>query len=116
MKLSFNKIIIYKGHGWNSNVFLFTSLRNARGSENNSGTVNADHVPSKDSIRKAWERTKDKPELQEQLKNSNPKLYEMIESIKDDNNGRNLIAMEVLAKDHKRALTMGASHQAKKCR
>ena len=77
--------------------------------------MNADHIPSKDSIRKAWERTKDKPELQ-QLKNSNPKLYEMIESIKDDNNGRNLIAMEVLAKDHKRALTTGASQHSKKCR
>ncbi|XP_067449614.1 uncharacterized protein [Thunnus thynnus] len=91
-------------------------LIDARQSKNNSGTVNADHVPPKDSIRKAWERTKDKPELQEQLKNSNPKLYEMIESIKDDNNGRNLIAMEVLAKDHKRALTTASSHQAMKCR
>ncbi|XP_044206348.1 uncharacterized protein LOC122981723 isoform X1 [Thunnus albacares] len=99
-----------------ASVEKYKRLRNARGSENNSGTVNADHVPSKDSIRKAWERTKDKPELQEQLKNSNPKLYEMIENIKDDKNGLNLIAMEVLAKDHKRALTMGASHQAKKCR
>ncbi|XP_042263836.1 uncharacterized protein LOC121895074 [Thunnus maccoyii] len=99
-----------------ASVEKYKQLIDARQSKNNRGTVNADHVPSKDSIRKAWERTKDKPELQEQLKNSNPKLYEMIESIKDDNNGRNLIAMEVLVKDHKRALTMGASHQAKKCR
>eukprot|EP00064_Thunnus_orientalis_P025120 superscaffoldBa00011948_g25447 len=99
-----------------ASVEKYKQLIDVRQSKNNSGTVNADHVPSKDSIRKAWERTKDKPELQEQLKNSNPKLYEMIESIKDDNDGRNLIAMEVLAKDHKRALTMGASHQAMKCR
>ena len=88
----------------------------ARQSKNNSGPVNADHILPKDSIRKAWERTKDKPELQEQLKNSNPKLYEMIESIKDDNNGQNLIAMEVLAADHRCALTMGQSQHAKKCR
>ncbi|CAK6983566.1 uncharacterized protein LOC122981724 [Scomber scombrus] len=94
----------------------YKRLLDARTFDNNSGTVNADHIPHKDSVDQAWNRIKDKPELQEQLKNRNPKLYEMIEGIKDDNNGRNLIAMEVLAKDHQCVLTIGKNQHAKKSR
>ena len=107
------------------NIFLFSSLKEDRKSNkkknsppvnDNSPQVNADHILPKDSVRQAWDRTKDKPKLQEKLKNTNPKLYEMIESIKDDNNGRNLVAMEVLAVDHRFALTTGRSHYAQKSR
>ncbi|CAK6981995.1 uncharacterized protein LOC121895074 [Scomber scombrus] len=95
---------------------LLDARRSDNNNNNNSRTVNADHIPPKDSVRQAWERTKGKPELREQLRNTNPKLYEMIKSIKDDNNGRNLVAMEVLAKDHRCALTTASSHYAKKSR
>ncbi|CAK6980120.1 uncharacterized protein LOC122981723 isoform X2, partial [Scomber scombrus] len=97
----------------------YKRLLDARRSDNNnnsSRTANADHIPPKNSVGQAWNRIKDKPELREQLKNRNPKLYEMIEGIKDDNNGRNLVAMEVLAVDHRCALTTASSQHAKKSR
>lgn len=98
--------------------YFLTSLKNARKcDDNNRGILNADHIPPKDAISKAWKRlSEDRPEQQEQFKNTNPNLYEMIASIKDDNNGQSLIAMEVLAVDHRRALTTGRSHRATKCR
>ncbi|CAK6984368.1 uncharacterized protein LOC122981723 isoform X2, partial [Scomber scombrus] len=94
----------------------FIGARRSDNNNNSSRTANADHIPPKNSVGQAWNRIKDKPELQEQLKNRNPKLYEMLEGIKDDNNGRNLVAMEVLAVDHRCALTTASSHYAKKSR
>uniref|UniRef100_UPI0037E947D5 uncharacterized protein n=1 Tax=Semicossyphus pulcher TaxID=241346 RepID=UPI0037E947D5 len=89
---------------------------NNRADNNSSGSVHADHIPPKDSINRALQKIKDRPELQQQLRNSNPALYSMIESIKEDNNGGNLVAMEVIAEDHRRALTTGRGHHVEKCR
>uniref|UniRef100_UPI0037E76790 uncharacterized protein isoform X2 n=1 Tax=Semicossyphus pulcher TaxID=241346 RepID=UPI0037E76790 len=44
------------------------------------------------------------------------KYKHMIESIKEDKHGRNLVAMEVMAVDHRRALTTGRGHHVVKCR
>jgi len=51
-----------------------------------------------------------------ELKNKNPELNKLISSIKTDINGQNLIAMEVLGQDHRRALTTGPSSRSQMAR
>ncbi|XP_052409495.1 uncharacterized protein LOC127955908 [Carassius gibelio] len=86
-----------------------------RSSKNTTGTLNTSHIPPKDSIRLA-ESAIDNPDSVSDLKNKNLPLYELISSIKTDSNGWNLIAMEVLGQDHRRALTTGPSSLSKTAR
>lgn len=51
-----------------------------------------------------------------EFRDKNLELYKLISSIKTDNNGQNLIAMEVLGQDHKRALTTGPSDHSQMAR
>lgn len=86
-----------------------------RSSKNTTGTLNTIHIPPKDSIRLA-ESAIDNPDSVSELKNKNLPLYKLISSIKTDSNGWNLIAMEVLGQDHRRALTTGPSSLSKTAR
>ncbi|KAI4893737.1 hypothetical protein NFI96_026669, partial [Prochilodus magdalenae] len=97
-------------------VSKYKSLLSARrNSNNNNGTLNADHIPPKDSIRQAQKLIKNL-DPQEQYAIKNPQLHKLIESIQNDNNGQNLIAMEVLGQDHRHALTSGSSSHSKMSR
>ncbi|KAG1928587.1 preprotein translocase subunit SecA [Pimephales promelas] len=72
-------------------VGAYNSVQSAqRSSKNNTGTLNTSHIPPKDSIRLA----------QTVIENSNS----------------NLIAMEVLGQDHRRALTTGPSSRSQMAR
>ncbi|KAK2892403.1 hypothetical protein Q8A67_012391 [Cirrhinus molitorella] len=82
-------------------------------SKNTTGTLNTSHIPPKDSIRLA-QTFIEKPNSE--WKNKNPALYKLISSIKTDNNGWTLIAMEVLGQDHRRALTTGPSSRSQMAR
>ncbi|XP_059367657.1 uncharacterized protein LOC132106059 [Carassius carassius] len=94
----------------------YKSVVSARGSsKNTTGTLNTSHIPPKDSIRIA-ESVIDKPDSVSELKNKNLPLYNLISSMKTDSNGWNLIAMEVLGQDHRRALTTGPSSLSKTAR
>ncbi|KAK9976718.1 hypothetical protein ABG768_021923 [Culter alburnus] len=94
----------------------YNSVQSARrSSENNKGTLNTSHIPPKDSIRLAQTVIENSNSVSE-IKNKNPELYKMISSIKTDNNGLNLIAMEVLGQDHRRALTTGPSSRSQMAR
>ncbi|KAK9976688.1 hypothetical protein ABG768_021893 [Culter alburnus] len=86
-----------------------------RSSENNKGTLNTSHIPPKDSIRLAQMVIENSNSVRE-IKNKNPELYKLISSIKTDNNGLSLIAMEVLGQDHRRALTTGPSSRSQMAR
>ncbi|XP_016328326.1 uncharacterized protein LOC107677803 [Sinocyclocheilus anshuiensis] len=86
-----------------------------RSSKNTTGTLNTSHIPPKDSIRLA-ESVIDNQNSVSKLKNKNLPLYKLISSIKTDSNGWNLIAMEVLGQDHRRALTTGPSSRSQKAR
>ncbi|XP_067248763.1 uncharacterized protein [Chanodichthys erythropterus] len=86
-----------------------------RCSENNKGTLNTSHIPPKDSIRLAQMVIENSNSVSE-IKNKNPELYKLISSIKTDNNGLSLIAMEVLGQDHKQALTTGPSSRSQMAR
>ncbi|XP_051747343.1 uncharacterized protein LOC127511048 isoform X6 [Ctenopharyngodon idella] len=94
----------------------YKSVQSARrSSENNKGTLNTSHIPPKDSIRLAQTVIENSNSVSE-IKNKNPELYKLISSIKTDNNGLNLIAMEVLGQDHRRALTTGPSSRSQTAR
>ncbi|XP_036418950.1 uncharacterized protein LOC118802510 [Colossoma macropomum] len=91
----------------------YKSLLSARKySNNNNGTLNADHIPPKDSIRQAQKLIKHLDP--QEVKNS--QLYKLVDSIQNDNNGQNLIAMEVLGQNHRQALTSGPSNHSKMSR
>ncbi|KAL0194980.1 hypothetical protein M9458_008552, partial [Cirrhinus mrigala] len=74
----------------------------------NTTLLNTSHIPPKDSIRLA-QTVIENPNALSEFKNKNPALYKLISSMKTDNNGWNLTAMEVLEQDHRRALTTGPS-------
>ncbi|CAM4573302.1 unnamed protein product [Leuciscus chuanchicus] len=94
----------------------YNSVQSARrSSKNNTGTLNTSHIPPKDSIRLAL-TFKENPNSVSEFKNKNPELHKLISSIKTDNNGQNLIAMEVLGQDHRRALTTGPSSRSQMAR
>lgn len=96
--------------------FSLDSVQSARrSSKNNTGTLNTSHIPPKDSIRLAQMAIED-PNSGSEIKNKNPELYKLISSIKTDNNGLNLIAMEVLGQDHRQALTTGPSSRSQMAR
>ncbi|KAI4890633.1 hypothetical protein NFI96_016962, partial [Prochilodus magdalenae] len=84
-----------------------------RNSNDNNRTLNADHIPPKDSIRQAQKLIKN---MDPQFAIKNPQLYKLIDSIQNDNNGQDLIAMEVLGQDYRRALTSGSSSHSKRSR
>ncbi|XP_028980887.2 uncharacterized protein LOC105009149 isoform X1 [Esox lucius] len=75
------------------------------------GIVEADQIPPKDSLKLA----RDHPQI-ENLRQKNPKLYDMINSIESDPNGMNLLAMRVLKQHHRDALTTGSSKESDNCR
>ncbi|CAB1318245.1 unnamed protein product [Coregonus sp. 'balchen'] len=58
-----------------------------------SGVVEADHIPPKSSLKQARDQQSQMKDLQQK----NPKLYEMINSIGSDSNGENLPTMRLLA-------------------
>ncbi|XP_048010494.1 uncharacterized protein LOC125244454 [Megalobrama amblycephala] len=94
----------------------YNSVQSAqRSSKNNTATLNTSHIPPKDSIRLAQMAIED-PNSGSEIKNKNPELYKLISSIKTDNNGLNLIAMEVLGQDHRQALTTGPSSRSQVAR
>lgn len=94
----------------------YNSVQSAqRSSKNNTGTLNTSHIPPKDSIRRA-QTFIENPNSESEFKNKNPELYKLISSIKTDNNGQKLIAMEVLGQDHRRALTTGPSSHSQMAR
>ncbi|XP_077065732.1 uncharacterized protein LOC143718601 [Siphateles boraxobius] len=94
----------------------YNSVQSARrSSKNNTGTLNTSHIPPKDSIRLALTFIEN-PNSVSDFKNKNPELHKLISSIKTDNNGQNLIAMEVLGHDHRRALTTGPSSRSQMAR
>ncbi|XP_039509517.1 uncharacterized protein LOC120464199 [Pimephales promelas] len=94
----------------------YNSVQSARrSSKNNTGTLNTSHIPPKDSIRLALTFIEN-PNSVSELKNKNPELNKLISSIKTDINGQNLIAMEVLGQDHRRALTTGPSSRSQMAR
>ncbi|CAM4573095.1 unnamed protein product [Leuciscus chuanchicus] len=94
----------------------YNSVQSARrSSKNNAGTLNTSHIPPKDSIRRALTFIEN-PNSVSEFKNKNPELHKLISSIKTDNNGQNLIAMEVLGQDHRRALTTGPSSRSQMAR
>ncbi|XDV26047.1 hypothetical protein PO909_029851, partial [Leuciscus waleckii] len=97
-------------------VGVYNSVQSAqRSSKNNTGTLNTSHIPPKDSIRLALTFI-ESPNSVSEFKNKNPELHKLISSIKTDNNGLNLIAMEVLGQDHRRALTTGPSSRSQMAR
>ncbi|KAJ7996402.1 hypothetical protein DPEC_G00236710 [Dallia pectoralis] len=77
----------------------------------NRGIVVADHIPPKDSLKLA----RDHPQI-EDLRQKNPKLYDLIDSVGSDPNGMNLVAMRVLTQHHRDALTTGTSKESDNCR
>ncbi|KAL0194974.1 hypothetical protein M9458_008546, partial [Cirrhinus mrigala] len=85
-----------------------------RRSSKNTTLLNTSHIPPKDSIRLA-QTVIENPNSLSEFKNKNPALYELISSIKTDNRW-NLIAMEVLGQDHRRALTTGPSSHSQMAR
>ncbi|XP_048011335.1 uncharacterized protein LOC125244980 [Megalobrama amblycephala] len=94
----------------------YNSVQSARrSSKNNTITLNTSHIPPKDSIRLAQMAIED-PNSGSEIKNKNPELYKLISSIKTDNSGLNLIAMEVLGQDHRQALTTGPSSRSQVAR
>ncbi|XP_060768159.1 uncharacterized protein LOC132875403 [Neoarius graeffei] len=86
-----------------------------KSSKNTTGILNTSHIPPKDSIRQAWMFMENSGSVTE-FRDKNLELYKLISSIKTDNNGQNLIAMEVLGQDHKRALTTGPSDRSQMAR
>ncbi|XP_034158338.2 uncharacterized protein LOC113528924 [Pangasianodon hypophthalmus] len=90
-------------------------LSACKSSKNTTGTLNTSHIPPKDSIRQAQMFLENSNSVNE-IKNKNPEFYKLISSIKTDNNGQNLIAMEVLGQDHRRALTTGPSTRSQMAR
>ncbi|KAF4073474.1 hypothetical protein AMELA_G00259060 [Ameiurus melas] len=82
-----------------------------RSTNTTSGTLKTSHIPPKDSIRQAQTFTESSNSSSHvsEFKKKNPQLYNLISSIKTDSDGQNLIAMEVLGQDHRRALTTGPS-------
>lgn len=93
--------------------------------------VEADHIPPKSSL---WELRNiliHDVEKRESLKKMNKPFFDLVMNNKDnnemaqnnnDNNkayknyGRQLISMNALHWDHRRALTTGNSHESKACR
>ncbi|KAI7793682.1 hypothetical protein IRJ41_025213, partial [Triplophysa rosa] len=93
-----------------------TSVVSARRlSVNVIGALNTSHIPPKDSIRLA-QMFLENPKSASEFKKKSPELYKLISSIKSDNNGQNLIAMEVLGQDHIQALTTGPSSRSQMAR
>ncbi|KAG7314318.1 hypothetical protein KOW79_021621 [Hemibagrus wyckioides] len=88
----------------------------ARKSSRNTGTLSTSHIPPKDSIRQAQTFMETSDSANNQLKSKNPGLYKLISSINTDISGQNLIAMEVLGLDHRRALTTGPNTSSQKAR
>ncbi|XP_051987382.1 uncharacterized protein LOC127647274 [Xyrauchen texanus] len=86
-----------------------------KSSKNTTGTLISSHIPSKDSIRQAQMFMENSNSVNE-FKNKNPELNKLINSIKTDNTGQHLIAMEVLGQDHRQALTTGPSNRSQMAR
>ncbi|XP_061578314.1 uncharacterized protein LOC133444499 isoform X1 [Cololabis saira] len=76
----------------------------------NSSPVEADHIPPRNSIQKVYETLKSEDKLDE-FKEKNRGLSHILHE-----GGNRGLCMEVRAEDHKRALTTGASHQARAVR
>nr|XP_046159659.1 uncharacterized protein LOC123998645 isoform X1 [Oncorhynchus gorbuscha] len=77
----------------------------------NEGITEADHIPPKDSLKKALNNVR-----LDRLLQVNPRLHEMIMSLVNDPTGQKLLTMRVLYQDHRDALTTGSSKESKICR
>ncbi|KAI7793445.1 hypothetical protein IRJ41_023817 [Triplophysa rosa] len=82
---------------------------------NITGTLNTSHIPPKDSFRLAQTFVEESKSASE-FKTKNTELYKLISSVKTDNNGQTLIAMEVLGQDHRQALTTGPTSRSQMAR
>ncbi|XP_030639970.1 uncharacterized protein LOC115820499 [Chanos chanos] len=100
--------------GYVDNYKCVTHVRNTsenNGNNNRKRTVNADHIPPKNSIKMAWQCIQANPERREELKTQNPGLYNMLQSSENDQ-----LAMEVFKSHHMQALTTGRSKESTLCR
>ncbi|RXN12430.1 hypothetical protein ROHU_010113 [Labeo rohita] len=93
----------------------YKSVVSVRRSSKNTTPLHTSHIPPKDSIRLA-QMVIENPNSLSEFKSKNPVLYELISSIKTDDSGWNLIAMEVLGQDHRQALTTGPSSHSQMAR
>ncbi|XP_028848110.1 uncharacterized protein LOC114797369 [Denticeps clupeoides] len=82
----------------------------------NKNEVNADHIPAKDTYKRARKMIEDNPHLAKQLKKNHPEIHALLERSKSDNNGRHLLCMEVLTEHHKQALTTYNSQESQQIR
>ncbi|KAL0965752.1 hypothetical protein UPYG_G00285250 [Umbra pygmaea] len=86
-----------------------TIFKTSHDKENQS--VEVDHIPPKSLLKLA----SDNPKI-DNLKQNNPKLYDMITSTESDPRGENMLTMVVLRFHHRVALTTGNSKQSVNCR
>eukprot|EP00063_Salmo_salar_P074769 XP_014049604.1 PREDICTED: uncharacterized protein LOC106601777 [Salmo salar] len=86
-------------------------FRPSQRDKENKGITEADHIPPKDSLKKALNDVR-----LDRLLQVNPRLHEMIMSLDYDPTGRKLLTMRVLYQDHRDALTTGSSKESKICR
>lgn len=105
-------------------MFLFKSIKAVRtenrqksskpdNNNKNSCPVNADHIPPKNSLKKAYEMLQQPENLEqaERLQREQPKLYQMLTE-----NGNLGLCREVLTEHHKQILTTGSSKESKQIR
>ncbi|XP_047670457.1 uncharacterized protein LOC113635009 [Tachysurus fulvidraco] len=75
------------------------------------GVVEADHILPKSSLKKLID-----PEMVTSLETNNKAAYDLVMSMREDQNGRKQLCMNTLYSDHRRALTSGNSYEARACR
>ncbi|XP_063074230.1 trichohyalin-like [Engraulis encrasicolus] len=90
--------------------------RTNKGDVDRNSPVNADHVPPKSAFQKARRILEENSQESQNLKEKNPKLYEIIQNARNDARGDNLLAMEVLTSHHRQALTTGNYLESQRCR
>ncbi|KAK3546545.1 hypothetical protein QTP70_026927 [Hemibagrus guttatus] len=80
------------------------------------GVVEADHIPPKSSLNELCKLIRRNPEMANSLKTNNKAAYELVMSMKNDQNGKKQLCMNTFYSDHRHALTSGNSSESKACR
>ncbi|XP_029901024.1 uncharacterized protein LOC115354695 isoform X2 [Myripristis murdjan] len=83
----------------------------SKGKDGDKGLVEADHIPPLDSVRRAAEEP-----LFWFLRFRNPRLYDLVISLRDDPRGENLLTVQVLKHHHRDALSTGSSRVSREAR
>ncbi|XP_060731383.1 uncharacterized protein LOC132849163 isoform X3 [Tachysurus vachellii] len=76
------------------------------------GVVEADHIPPKSCLIKLIRN----PEMAKSLKTNNKAVYDLVMSMRKDQNGKKQLCMNAFYSDHRRALTTGYSHESRASR